>query len=66
MIDYLAMIEDATYDDCERLAESYDDLTADDLYGFVIGDNDNELCFKAFKDDIDEAALNHEMYRRGM
>lgn len=57
---YLSMIENATHQDCELLAANVADdaqdvkeLT-DELYSFVLGDNESELAFEIFKDDIDK------------
>lgn len=64
--EFLSMIENATHSDCELLAASSDEVSADELYGFVLGDNESERAFELFKDDIEEAKTNFQLYKAGL
>lgn len=60
--DYLEMIENATMEDCERIAWENSEIgkekeLAEELYGFVLGDNQSELAYEMFKADIDNKEL---------
>jgi hypothetical protein len=60
--EYMSIIENATHDDCKRIAGeraspengTLEELTQE-LYGFVLGDTDSPFAFECFKNDIDAA-----------